>query len=79
MTKTNLLLGQTLHFSGNPMTTSWEDTVRIDSAGGVLVAAGKIIAVGPASALRSAHPEATVHDYGDALLCPVSSTPRALS
>ncbi|MGR3609020.1 MAG: guanine deaminase [Sulfitobacter sp.] len=70
MTKTNLLLGQTLHFSGNPMTTSWEDTVRIDSAGGVLVAAGKIIAVGPASALRSAHPEATVHDYGDALLCP---------
>ena len=52
------------------MTTSWEDTVRIDSAGGVLVAAGKIIAVGPASALRSAHPEATVHDYGDALLCP---------
>ena len=70
MTKTNLLLGQTLHFSGNPMTTSWEDTVRIDSAGGVLVAAGKIIAVGPASASRSAHPEATVHDYGDALLCP---------
>ncbi len=70
MTKTNLLLGQTLHFSGNPMTTSWEDTVRIDSAGGVLVAAGKIIAVAPASALRSAHPEATVHDYGDALLCP---------
>ncbi|MEH6390905.1 MAG: guanine deaminase [Sulfitobacter sp.] len=70
MTKTNLLLGQTLRFSGNPMTTSWEDTVRIDSAGGVLVAAGKIIAVGPASALRSAHPEATVHDYGDALLCP---------
>tara|TARA_R110000796_G_scaffold48598_2_gene116395 strand:- start:1925 stop:3217 length:1293 start_codon:yes stop_codon:yes gene_type:complete len=70
MTQKNLLLGQTLHFSGNPMTKSWEDTVRIDSAGGVLIEAGKITAVGAASALRSAHPQATVHDYGDALLCP---------
>ena len=70
MTQKNLLLGQTLHFSGNPMTKSWEDTVRIDSAGGVLIEAGKIIAVGAAAALRSAHPEACVHDYGDALLCP---------
>ena len=52
------------------MTKSWEDTVRIDSAGGVLIEAGKITAVGAASALRSAHPQATVHDYGDALLCP---------
>ena len=52
------------------MTKSWEDTVRIDSAGGVLIKADKIIAVGAAAALRSAHPEACVHDYGDALLCP---------
>ena len=70
MTQTNLLLGQTLHFSGNPMTTSWEDAVQIDSDGGVLIKADKIIAVGTAAALRSAHPEACVHDYGDALLCP---------
>lgn len=70
MTQTNLLLGQTLHFSGNPMTTSWEDAVQIDSDGGVLIKADKIIAVGAAAALRSAHPEACVHDYGDALLCP---------
>lgn len=70
MTQTNLLLGQTLHFSGNPMTTSWEDAVQIDSDGGVLIKADKIIAVGAAAALRSSHPEACVHDYGDALLCP---------
>ena len=65
-----LLLGQTLHFNGNPLTDSWNETVHIDSAGGVLIEGGHIAAVGPAATLRAAHPRAQVTDYGDALICP---------
>ena len=70
MTHQALLLGQTLHFSGNPLTDSWDETVHIDSAGGVLIEGGHIAATGPAAKLRAAHPHAQVTDYGDALICP---------
>ncbi|WP_341368776.1 guanine deaminase [Yoonia sp. BS5-3] len=69
MTK-QLLLGQTLGFSGNPLTTEWADVTEHDSAGGVLIADGRIAATGNGAALRSAHPDATVTDYGDALISP---------
>ncbi len=67
MTK-RLLLGQTLGFSGNPLTTAWADAVRYDSAGGVLIADGRITETGSGAALRNAYPEAAVIDYGDALI-----------
>ncbi|MDX8353760.1 guanine deaminase [Cognatiyoonia sp. IB215182] len=67
MTK-QLLLGQTLGFSGNPLTSDWADVVEFDSAGGVLIEGDRISAVGHAGALRVAHPEAKVTDYGDALI-----------
>ncbi len=63
-----LLLGQTLGFSGNPFTTDWADTVQFDSSGGVLIEGGKIRAVGNGAALQTAHPDAVVTDYGDALI-----------
>ncbi len=67
MTK-RLLLGQTLGFSGNPFTDDWADAVAFDSGGGVLIAGDRIAEVGHAAALRAAHPDAEVTDYGDALI-----------
>ncbi|MBS8271716.1 guanine deaminase, partial [Halomonas litopenaei] len=67
MTK-HLLLGQTLGFSGNPLTGDWQDAVQFDSAGGVLIEHGRIIATGNGPALQSAHPDAVVTDYGDDLI-----------
>lgn len=63
-----LLLGQTLGFSGNPFTTDWADAVQCDSAGGVLIEGDKIRAVGNGTALQTAHPDAAVTDYGEALI-----------
>jgi guanine deaminase len=70
MHDTSLLLGQTLLFDGNPMTDPWEDCVRIDSTGGLLIEGGHIAAVGDGDTLRRDHPEALVTDYGDGLICP---------
>ncbi|HBM39352.1 MAG TPA: guanine deaminase [Sulfitobacter sp.] len=65
-----LLLGQTLRFTGNPLSDPWEETVHIDSDGGVLIEGAQIKTVGRADDLRKAHPQATVQDYGDRLICP---------
>ena len=64
----HLLLGQTLSFSGDPLTSDWADVTHHDSQGGVLVADGRIVQVGPGDALKRAHPQAQIHDYGDALI-----------
>ena len=63
----DLLLGQTLSFAADPFTEG-PGAARHDSRGGVLVADGRILATGPAEALRTAHPEARLHDYGAALI-----------
>ncbi len=67
MTK-QLLLGQTLGFSGNPLIGDWADMVQFDSAGGVLIDGDRIIATGNGAALRADHPDAAITDYGDALI-----------
>ena len=67
MTK-QLLLGQTLGFSGNPLLGDWANAVSFDSTGGVLIENGRIIATGTGAVLRAAHPDADVTDYGDALI-----------
>jgi guanine deaminase len=64
----HLLLGQTLRFTGSPFASPWEDVVRHSARGGVLVADGRIAAVGEADALRAAHPDVAVIDYGPALI-----------
>lgn len=65
-----ILLGQTLRFTENPFETPPQDAVRHERRGAVAVAHGKIVAVGPADAIRASHPEAAVTDYGDALISP---------
>ena len=56
---TDLLLGQTLSFSGNPMTEGI-GAARHSARGGVVVEAGRIAALGEADDLRRAHPGARV-------------------
>ena len=67
MTK-RLLLGQTLGFTGNPLTQAHDDVVSFDSNGGVLIDGSRIAATGNGPALRAAHPDADVIEYGDALI-----------
>ncbi|KPA22048.1 Guanine deaminase [Shimia sp. SK013] len=69
MTAAKLLLGQTLSFEGNPFETAAADAARHERRGAVLIRDGRIAAVGTSDALRAAHPQADVTDYGDALLC----------
>lgn len=66
----HLILGQTLGFSGDPFLTDWQDVTQHDSQGAVLIADGRIAAVGGADRLRAAHPGVPVTDYGDALISP---------
>jgi guanine deaminase len=65
----DLLLGQTLGFAGDPFAEGIE-AARYNRHGAVLVEAGRITAVGQASDLRAAHPGARIHDYGDRLISP---------
>ena len=64
----NLLIGQTLHFTGDPFAASWEDVAQTDTRGAVLIRDGRIAAVGGADSLRAAHPQVTVTDYGNRLI-----------
>lgn len=70
MSTKTLLLGQTYEATGNPMTGPWQEAVRINTSGAVLLEAARITAVGDAAVLRAAHPDATVQDYGAHLICP---------
>ena len=63
----DLLLGQVLSFTADPFEVG-ETAARHDSHGAVLVEDGRITATGPADALRAAHPQARLHDYGRALI-----------
>jgi guanine deaminase len=70
MNTAHLLIGQTFEALGNPMTVPWEEAVRVNSRGAVLIENGRISAVGNAEALRAAHPRAEVTNYGQHLICP---------
>ncbi|WP_417597434.1 guanine deaminase [Pararhodobacter oceanensis] len=65
----NLLLGQTLGYSSDPFYDG-PAAATIERRGAVLVDGGRIQAVGTADDLRAAHPQAQVHDYGEALISP---------
>ena len=64
----HLLLGQTLSFTGDPFRDGWEAVARHERRGAVLVEDGRVAALGPADALRAAHPRAEVTDHGEALI-----------
>lgn len=61
----DLLLGRVLSFTADPFTAGPE-AARQDEA--VLIADGRVQAVGAADALRRAHPQARVTDYGSRLI-----------
>ncbi|WP_343081176.1 guanine deaminase [Ostreiculturibacter nitratireducens] len=63
----DLLIGQTLAFAADPFAEGPE-AARHVSRGAVLVRDGKIAVTGDAVTLRAAHPDARVHDYGEALI-----------
>lgn len=67
MTGKTLALGQTLGFADDPF-QSGPDAARHNAHGGVLIEGGRITAVGDGADLRRAHPDATVHDFGDGLI-----------
>ncbi|TNC73053.1 guanine deaminase [Rubellimicrobium roseum] len=67
---TQLLLGQTLSFTGDPFLQPWTDCVSHHERGGVLIADGRIAVVGDRASLQAAHPQATVTDYGRDLILP---------
>lgn len=70
MGKKTLLLGQVLRFAADPFRAAATEAVQVDSAGGVLIEDGLIVAVGSAAALREDHPQAEVVDHGRHLVCP---------
>ena len=69
MGQRELLIGQTIVFSGDPF-ASGPDAARHDTRGALLIENGLIAACGTADDLRQAHPEAHVTDYGDGLILP---------
>ena len=62
----DILLGQVLSFTGNPMTGA--DAAHHESRGAVAIQGGKIIAHGPADPIRAAYPGARITDYGGDLI-----------
>jgi guanine deaminase len=63
-----LLLGQTLSFDDDPFQVPPTEAANWRSRGGVVIRDGDILDVGEGEKLRAAYPQATVHDYGDALI-----------
>jgi guanine deaminase len=64
---TDLLLGQTLSFTGDPFHQG-PTAAHHEPYGAVLIDRGKIMSVGPASTLRAAHPQSRITDYGQSLI-----------
>ena len=67
---TQLILGQVLTFSGDPFARPVDDVAGLERRGAIALAAGRILATGPADVLRAAYPDATIRDMGDAVLLP---------
>ena len=64
-----IVAGQLLQTHADPFEVPPEEALTV-SAGAVAVMEGRIVAVGPLADLRAAHPEAEVHDHGEALIAP---------
>ena len=63
-----LLIGQTLRFSGDPFVGDPEAVAHVSARGGILVRDGRIAAVGEADDLRHDNPQAKVTDHGNHLI-----------
>lgn len=67
MTQEILLKGRVLSFTGTPFDGAPTDAARLDEA--LVIAGGRIVALGAADKLRAAHPRARAVDHGDRLIC----------
>ncbi|MCV6598323.1 MAG: amidohydrolase family protein, partial [Mangrovicoccus sp.] len=68
MSSSTLLLGQTLSFDHSPFAEPPAQAARHRAQGAVLIQDGKIAAIGDATELRAAHPQADIVDHGDHLI-----------
>lgn len=68
MSTKSLLLGQVLRFASDPFHTPIEEAAVWERRGAILIEGHHISAVGTADALRAAHPDAQVTDYGECLI-----------
>ncbi len=66
MAQKTLLKGRVLSFNGSPFEGEPTDATKIHQA--VLIEDGRIAALGQASDLSDAHPDANIKDYGDHLI-----------
>ncbi len=66
MAQKTLLKGRVLSFNGSPFEGEPTDATKIHQA--VLIEDGRIAALGQASDLSDAHPDANIKDYGDQLI-----------
>lgn len=66
---TEILLGQTLAFHGDPFVLGPE-SVRVERQGAVVLLGGEIIDTGTADAMRKAYPQAAITDHGNCLISP---------
>lgn len=64
---TQLILGQTLSFTGNPFTDG-PDAAHHETHGAVAIKNGKITALGPVDQMRTTHAQAEITDMGNHLL-----------
>ena len=69
MSETQLHLGQTLFFTGNPMVEGLGAAI-FDARGGLVVQDGLVLDRGTADDMRARYPEEALVDHGDALLLP---------
>jgi len=66
MTTDTILAGRVLSFAGSPFAGDPHDAVHLSDA--VLLRAGHVVTTGSLQDIKAQSPDATFHDYGDALI-----------
>jgi len=63
-----ILIGQTLRFMQDPFEVAIEEATQTSTREAVVIADGRIAAIGAPDKMRDAYPMAAIHDHGDRLL-----------